>query len=202
MPDFEGSDPAAGTHLRGDETVVKLLIGGGLGAGKTTLVGTLSEIRVLSTEETMTRASEATDDLAGLPDKTTTTVAMDFGRITLDEQHVLYLFGAPGQPRFRPILQHLARGALGALVLVDTSRLEDAYPVIGEVEGLGLPYAVAVNRFPTSPSYPVRQLRSAMALPEHTPLLVCDARQRASARTLLIEFVEFLLTRYPEPAPR
>ena len=199
MLDSAHSD-VADTYLRGDEIPVKIVVAGHFGVGKTTLVSTLSEIRPLSTEEVMTEASVGTDDLKGLPEKKSTTVAMDFGRITLDDRLVLYLFGAPGQERFWPLLKDLCLGALGALVLVDTRRLGDSYPVMGMLEELGLPYAVAVNHFPDSPTYPVDQLRQAMDLEEDTPLVVCDARERASAREALIALAEYLLTLIPEHA--
>ncbi|OIV38740.1 ATP-binding protein [Mangrovactinospora gilvigrisea] len=194
-------DPAAGTHLGGDETAIKVVIAGPFGVGKTTYVGTLSDIAPLRTEEVMTTASVASDDLRGLPNKTETTVAMDFGRLSLAGGLVLYLFGAPGQPRFKSVLQDLARGALGALVLADTRRLEASYPVMSEMERLDLPYAVAVNRFPDAPDYPEAALREAMDLPAQTPLVVCDARERGSSRDALVRLVEHLLTLDPEPIP-
>ncbi|MEU1906541.1 GTP-binding protein [Streptomyces hygroscopicus] len=194
-------DPPADTaYLRGHETAVKIVIAGAFGVGKTTFIGSLSEIRPLRTEEDMTAASVGTDDLEGLPGKTSTTVAMDFGRLSLSDQLVLYLFGAPGQERFRRFLADLTHGALGALILVDTRRLEDSYDIIGRLEELDLPYAIAVNTFPDAPAYNLEQLREAMDLPERTPLVMCDARQRHSSRDALICLVEYLLTLHPEPA--
>lgn len=200
MLDSKRFEPAAGTHLRGDETAVKILIAGHFAVGKTTFVKTLSAIRPLLTEELMTTASEGTDDLSGVPDKSTTTVAMDFGRLSLSDDLVLYLFGAPGQERFWSVVSDLARGALGALVLADTRRLGESFPVLGLMEELGLPYAVAVNRFDDAPEYGTEALRDAMDLPPDTPLVICDARDHASAKNALVELVSHLLTLTPEPA--
>jgi signal recognition particle receptor subunit beta len=198
--DSKHFESAAGTYLRGDETAVKILIAGHFGVGKTTYVKTLSSIRPLLTEELMTTASAGTDDLSGVPRKTTTTVAMDFGRLSLSDDLVLYLFGAPGQERFWSLVADLSRGALGALVLADTRRLGESYPVMGLMEELGLPYAVAVNRFDDAPAYETERLRDAMDLRPDTPLVICDARDHASAKGALIELVSYLLTLTPEPA--
>jgi uncharacterized protein len=199
--DSAASNSTAGiSYLRGHETAAKIVITGTFGAGKTTFIGSLSQIRPLRTEEQMTAASAGTDDLEGLPDKTTTTVAMDFGRLSLSDELVLYLFGAPGQERFQKFLANLTRGALGALVLVDTRRLGESYQAIDRLEELGLAYAIAVNTFPDAPPYSVEQLREAMDLSPQTPLVFCDARDRASSRDALICLVEYLLDRHPEPA--
>jgi signal recognition particle receptor subunit beta len=198
--DSKHYESAVGTHLRGDETTVKVLIAGHFGVGKTTYVKTLSSIRPLLTEEVMTAASVGTDDLSGVPQKTTTTVAMDFGRLSLSDELVLYLFGAPGQQRFWSVVTDLARGALGALVLADTRRLGDSYPVMGLMEELGLPYAVAVNHFDGAPEYEREQLRDAMDLEIDTPLVVCDARDHESAKRALIELVTYLIALSPEQA--
>jgi signal recognition particle receptor subunit beta len=174
-------------------TSVKLLIVGHFAVGKTTLVGTLSEIRPLRTEEHMTQAGASVDDLAGVPAKTTTTVAMDFGRLTLSDDLVLYLFGAPGQERFTPLWHDLARGALGALVLADTRRIEDSFDVMTLLEERGLRYAVAINQFDDAPVFAEEELREALDLLPTTPLVTCDARDRASATRALIALVEYLI---------
>ncbi|MEV5829606.1 ATP/GTP-binding protein [Spirillospora sp. NPDC052242] len=174
-------------------TAVKVLIVGHFAVGKTTYVGTLSEIRPLRTEERMTQAGATVDDLADIRGKTTTTVAMDFGRLTLSDDLVLYLFGAPGQQRFTRLWNDLARGALGALILVDTARLDQSFAVMDIVERQGLPYAVAVNRFEGSPSFPEEEVREALDLAPETPLVTCDARDRASSTKALIALVDHLL---------
>nr|WP_042183468.1 ATP/GTP-binding protein [Kibdelosporangium sp. MJ126-NF4]CEL15537.1 ATP/GTP-binding protein [Kibdelosporangium sp. MJ126-NF4]CTQ98203.1 ATP/GTP-binding protein [Kibdelosporangium sp. MJ126-NF4] len=177
------------------QTAVKLLIVGHFAVGKTTFVGTLSEIRPLRTEETMTQAGALVDDLNGVNGKSTTTVALDFGRLTLNDQLVLYLFGAPGQQRFTQLWKDLAVGALGALVLADTRRLEQSFEVMGLLEEFGMPYAVAVNDFDTAPSFPDTELRDALDLLPETPLVTCDARDPDSSTRAVIALVEYLLTR-------
>ncbi|WP_326681585.1 GTP-binding protein [Streptomyces sp. NBC_01237] len=196
MPDCKSSEPPS---LRGDETTVKILVVGHFGAGKTTLVHGLSEIKPLSTEEVMTSAGIGIDH-DETPGKTTTTVAMDFGRLHLSDELVLYLFGAPGQMRFHEIFEDLAVGALGALVLTGTSRLEDTFPVLEQIEYLGLPYLVAVNTFDGEPQYPEERLREAMDLAPGTRVVRCDARDRTSTRDALIDLVTYLLSLEPEPA--
>ena len=174
-------------------TSVKILVVGHFAVGKTTLVGALSEIRPLRTEEHMTQAGAGVDDLAGVPGKTTTTVAMDFGRLTLSDDLVLYLFGAPGQERFTPLWHDLARGALGALVLADTRRIEESFDVMALLEERGLRYAVAINQFDGAPTFPEEELREALDLLPTTPLITCDARDRGSATRALITLVEYLI---------
>ncbi|GAA0667196.1 ATP/GTP-binding protein [Kitasatospora atroaurantiaca] len=181
-------------------TAVKVVIVGGFGVGKTTLVGAVSEIRPLTTEETMTQASAGVDDLAGVERKTATTVAMDFGRISINDELVLYLFGTPGQQRFWFLWNGLFEGALGAVVLVDTRRLEVSFDVIGRLEERGVPFVVAVNSFPESPGFPIAELRAALDLPDEVPIVECDARRRDSGRDVLMALMRYLysLTLTPE----
>ncbi|WP_320783425.1 GTP-binding protein [Streptomyces sp. CRN 30] len=173
---------------------VKVLVVGHFGVGKTTCIGNISEITPLQTEEEITEASEGFDDLSQTPEKTTTTVAMDFGRLTLSDTLVLYLFGTPGQERFKEMWEGLSRGALGALVLVDPERLHESFAILDLVERFGLAYAIGVNRFDGTPDYPLDEVREALNLSPDTPVVHCDVRDRQSSADALITLVQHLMS--------
>ncbi|GHF86016.1 GTP-binding protein [Streptomyces thermodiastaticus] len=180
---------------------LKIVVVGGFGVGKTTLVRSVSEIRPLNTEETMTQAGEHVDDLTGVRGKTATTVAFDFGRITLDARNVLYLFGAPGQERFWFLWDRLFSGTLGAVVLVDTRRIDDSWYAIDRLEHHGTPFIVACNDF-GGPRYSHDEVRQALDLDPRVPLVDCDARSRESCKQVLITLVEHLKNQYTGQAAR
>ncbi|WP_328684616.1 ATP/GTP-binding protein [Streptomyces sp. NBC_01261] len=173
-----------------EPVTLKILVAGGFGVGKTTLVGTVSEIRPLRTEELLTEAGRPVDDTSGVEGKHTTTVAMDFGRITLREDLVLYLFGTPGQERFWFMWDELSEGSLGAVVLADTRRLEDCFAALDYFERRSIPFVVGVNCFEGADRYPADAVRQALDLDEDVPLMLCDARDRASVKEVLIEVVQ------------
>ena len=177
----------------------KIVVAGGFGVGKTTLVGSVSEIVPLRTEALVTNESEGVDDLDAVPTKATTTVAMDFGRLTLAEDLVLYLFGTPGQRRFWFMWDDLCLGAIGAIVLVDTNRLDDSFSPLDYFESKGLPFIVAVNEFDGTQRYPLEEVANALALPAHVPIISVDARDRASVKRALVRVTEYALERLTQP---
>ena len=192
-----GSVPSEGT-AESPHSLFKILVAGGFGAGKTTLVGAISEVRPLRTEEPLTSASIAFDDLNGVDRKTSTTVAMDFGRITIGSRLVLYLFGTPGQERFWFMWDELAYGALGAVVLADTRRLSDCFPSVDYFEKRELPFVVAINCFDDAIRYDPEEVRIALDLDPRVPTVLCDARQVGSVKQVLITLVEHVLANRPK----
>ena len=193
------ADPAPGA---GGAAAVKIVIAGGFGVGKTTMVGAVSEIRPLRTEEPLTESGKNVDSTVGVERKTTTTVAMDFGRITLRDDLVLYLFGTPGQERFWFMWDELALGALGAVVLADTRRLADCFPAIDYFERRDIPFIIALNVFEGSRRYSTEDVRVALDLDPSLPIIMCDARSRESAKEVLITLIEHVLSVADQSVPR
>jgi uncharacterized protein len=188
---YAGSYPAPA--VAAVPLTIKILIAGGFGAGKTTMVSSVSEIRPLRTEEDLSEPGAQVDLTTGVEGKTTTTVAMDFGRITIRDDLVVYLFGTPGQKRFWFMWDELATGALGAVVIADTRRLDDSFASIDYFERMGTPFVVAVNRFDGAQRFPAEEVRSALVLNPEVPILHCDVRHRASSRDVLVALVEHAL---------
>ncbi|GAA2657242.1 MULTISPECIES: GTP-binding protein [Nonomuraea] len=188
--------------LSEDPVALKILIAGGFGVGKTTLVGAISEIKPLRTEEVLSDVGVGVDDLDGVEGKTTTTVAMDFGRITIREGLVVYLFGTPGQERFWFMWDELSYGALGAVVIADTRRLTDCFPSIDYFEQRGTPFVVAVNCFDGAATHSVEDVRIALDLDDDIPVLLCDVRRRTSAKEVMISLVEHSLRTLTGPGAR
>ncbi|MFF4545053.1 ATP/GTP-binding protein [Streptomyces sp. NPDC001435] len=187
--DHPGEPAAGGTRS------VKVMIAGGFGTGKTTMVRSVSDIKPLTTEETLTQASVEDDHLIGVADKAETTVSLDFGKISLNESLMLYLFGTPGQERFWFLWNGLFKGALGAVVLVDTRRLASSFRAIEEMERQDVPFVIALNIFPDSKQHPIEEIRDALDISPDIPVVACDARDRASSRDVLVALIRHLQER-------
>jgi uncharacterized protein len=196
-----GSAPSDGADAE-SLSVFKILVAGGFGAGKTTFVGAISEVRPLRTEEDLTSASVGFDSLSGVENKTMTTVAMDFGRITFGSRRVLYLFGTPGQERFWFMWNDLSYGALGAVVIADTRRLADSFASVDYFERRGLPFLVAINCFEGAPRYDPEEVRAALDLDPRVPTVLCDAREQSSVKQVVITLVEYILASRSAGGPR